>query len=61
MNGGKLPELQKILGNSDFKLTLRYAHLSKSYLQQAIAVVSDIIPAIPATQTPLMLETEQHN
>ena len=61
MNGGKLPELQKILGHSDFKLTLRYAHLSKSYLQQAITVVSDIIPAIPATQTPLMLETEQHN
>lgn len=46
MNGGRLPELQKILGHSDFKLTLRYAHLSKNHLQQAIKVVENIIPEI---------------
>lgn len=58
MNGGKLLELQKILGNSDVKLTLRYAHLSKSYLQQAITVVSDIVPVGSISQNPLMLESK---
>jgi integrase len=32
MNGGSLYDLQKILGHSDLKMTMRYAHLSKEHI-----------------------------
>lgn len=36
MNGGNILELQKILGHTDLKMTLRYAHLSPDHLARAL-------------------------
>jgi integrase len=35
MNGGNIFDLQKILGHTDIKMTLRYAHFSPDHLQKA--------------------------
>ena len=40
MNDGNIFTLQKILGHSDLKDTMKYAHLSPSHLQDAIGIVS---------------------
>ncbi|MDR9499795.1 MAG: tyrosine-type recombinase/integrase [Hydrogenovibrio sp.] len=36
MGGGHLLTLQKILGHTDIKMTMRYAHLSQDYLSEAL-------------------------
>lgn len=36
MNGGHILTLQKVLGHSDLKLTMRYAHLAPGYLDEAL-------------------------
>lgn len=36
MNGGDVVTLQKILGHSDLKVTMRYAHLAPDYLSKAV-------------------------
>lgn len=36
MKGGDILTLKNILGHSDLKVTMRYAHLSPDYMQQAI-------------------------
>lgn len=33
-NGGHILTLQKVLGHSDLKLTMRYAHLAPDYLDE---------------------------
>ncbi|GGY83539.1 phage integrase [Marinobacter zhanjiangensis] len=36
MNGGHILTLQKVLGHSDLKLTMRYAHLAPNYLNDVV-------------------------
>jgi site-specific recombinase XerD len=36
MNGGNILTLQKILGHSDLKVTMRYSHLAPDFMQQAL-------------------------
>lgn len=36
MNGGNILSLQKILGHSDIKMTMRYSHLSPDFLEEAV-------------------------
>ncbi|HLE12435.1 MAG TPA: tyrosine-type recombinase/integrase [Bacteriovoracaceae bacterium] len=36
MSGGSLFDLQKILGHTDVKMTLRYAHFSSDHLQKSV-------------------------
>jgi len=39
--GTSLPELQRLLGHSDYKMTLRYAHLAQDFDSRAIARLDD--------------------
>lgn len=36
MNGGNILVLKEILGHTDIKMTMRYAHFAPSHLQEAI-------------------------
>ena len=36
MNGGNILALQKLLGHSDIKITMRYSHLSPDYMSPAV-------------------------
>jgi site-specific recombinase XerD len=48
VNGGRsLYEVQQILGHSDPKVTMRYAHLSTKALQEAANVASVIVRTAP--------------
>lgn len=40
MNNGNIFTLQKILGHSDIKETMKYAHLSPSHLQDAVGIIN---------------------
>ena len=37
MRGGSLTTLQKLLGHASLAMTMRYAHLSKGHLTEAMA------------------------
>lgn len=49
MNGGNILVLQRILGHTDIKMTMRYAHFAPSHLQEAIALnpLSKGVPFLP--------------
>lgn len=47
-NGRSLYEVQQILGHSDPKVTMRYAHLSSKTLQEAANAGSVIVPMVNA-------------
>lgn len=51
MNGGHLLTLQKILGHSDIKMTMKYAHLAPEYLLDAISL-GPLSPVADALRTP---------
>ncbi len=36
MNGGNILVLQRILGHTDIKMTMRYAHFSPNHLEDAL-------------------------
>lgn len=36
MSGWNLQTIQRLMGHKDFKMTLRYSHLSRSHLQEAV-------------------------
>ena len=44
MQGGSLTALQKLLGHATLAMTMRYAHLSKGHLQEAMATFT-ILPS----------------
>ena len=44
MRGRSLKEVQEILGHSDFKMTLRYAHLSPAHLRTAVEALDGLTP-----------------
>nr|WP_238610581.1 tyrosine-type recombinase/integrase [Candidatus Schmidhempelia bombi] len=42
MNGGNILVLQKILGHTDIKVTMRYAHFAPDHLEEA-AILNPLI------------------
>jgi len=46
--GRSLYQVQQILGHSDPKITMRYAHLSAKTLQEAANAASVLVPQLPA-------------
>ncbi|EKY3167848.1 tyrosine-type recombinase/integrase [Cronobacter sakazakii] len=49
MNGGNILVLQRILGHTDIKMTMRYAHFAPSHLQEAVTLnpISKNVPFLP--------------
>jgi integrase len=45
MEGVNLKAVQELLGHADLKMTMRYAHLSKGHLQEAVAMLNGLIDA----------------
>jgi integrase len=46
---GSLKAVQELLGHADLTMTMRYAHLSKAHLQEAVDVLNNLgtFPKIP--------------
>ena len=45
MRGGSLADVKAVLGHSDVKMTMRYAHLSPEHLRGAVARLDGLAPA----------------
>src|SRR4029453_12486549 len=48
MRGGSLKALQEILGHADYKMTLRYSHLSPAHLRADMDRMEGLTPALSA-------------
>lgn len=51
MRGGDLKALQEILGHSDIKTTMRYAHLSKAHKAAAINLLNGLTTSTESSQS----------
>jgi integrase len=45
MRGASLKDVQEVLGHADFKMTLRYAHLSPAHLRSAVERLEGLTPS----------------
>ncbi len=70
MRGASLVDVRAVLGHSDVKMTMRYAHLSPEHLRSAVAkldgltsspVTSTQAMSSEATPTPAVSSHSQHN
>jgi len=48
MRGGSLKALQEILGHADYKMTLRYSHLSPAHLRADMDRMEGLTPSASA-------------
>jgi integrase len=52
MRGASLKDVQEVLGHKDFKMTLRYAHLSPAHLRGAVERLEGLASSPPAAVQP---------
>ncbi|MBI3989754.1 MAG: site-specific integrase [candidate division NC10 bacterium] len=58
MRGVSLKAVAELLGHKDIKMTLRYAHLSKEHLADAVGQLCSIFAQKPSSGTAQSLSTE---